>query len=473
MRNLGFLIGSILIIYGSNAFETSDNLWENGEAVFHVGISGNSPSGGSWNDAFKRSMDAWSNGTAFQFVAIDDFVDPCIERGAGLFGDNITGVDFSPSVCGTEFGDSVLAVTLTAGTCKNLSCTNGFFISDADIVFNSLENWDIYSGPVINFVSDFERVALHELGHALGLSHSQAGSAIMQSLVSDANSLQADDINGANFIYGDGSETPVETSIATVYGINVVTLEPSSLSGPNDNVSFSGALSSSDAKLDGKFIDLYQYRFENDSIVNIQLSSAAMDPFLHFVRTSSAQDIIPAFTFNDDNSGPGNNASITESIPAGTYWVGVSSAQNGEQGIYDLTMTASSNGAPRLLDIIDSTHGPLVEINPNPVIDGALAQSDFVFQGKFLDLFQFKVNNTTTLRLDLSSNAFDTNLLLVDVLPDKALGNLFISNDDISDSNTNSRIEQSFPPGTYWIGVTSFSNSDTGDYSINISVVIP
>ena len=68
-------------------------------------------------------------------------------EGGGLFGDDITGVDFTATVCGTEFSDSVLAVTLTAGTCLNQQCTGGFHITDADIVFNNNENWDVYTGP--------------------------------------------------------------------------------------------------------------------------------------------------------------------------------------------------------------------------------------------------------------------------------------------------------------------------------------
>ena len=202
MRISRFLFLTLLFANNSSGFELSGSFWEHGQATYHVGMDGNSPTGGSWNAAFKRSMEAWTTATEFEFIAIDEYVDPCIDRGAGLFGDGVVGVDFTATVCGTEFNNNVLAVTLTAGTCLNQECTGGFHIDDADIVFNEAENWDVYSGPAHFSVTDFERVALHELGHALGLDHESTNSAIMQGLVSDTHTLQLDDINGANSIYG-------------------------------------------------------------------------------------------------------------------------------------------------------------------------------------------------------------------------------------------------------------------------------
>lgn len=131
----------LLPLHSSNAFETSGNFWESSRAVFHVGISGSSPTGGTWNAAFIRAMNAWSEGSNFEFIAVNDYLDPCIDRGAGQFGDGATGIDFGADVCGTEFQENTLAVTLTAGRCLNQQCTGGFSITDADIVFNSAEKW--------------------------------------------------------------------------------------------------------------------------------------------------------------------------------------------------------------------------------------------------------------------------------------------------------------------------------------------
>lgn len=469
MRIAALLLTTLLSANSSNAFEVSGNFWQTGQAIFHVGISGSSPTGGTWNDAFKRSMTAWSAVSSFKFIASDDYIDPCISRGAGQFGDGVTGVDFGSTVCGTEFGENTLAVTLTAGQCLNQQCTGGFTISDADIVFNSGENWDIYSGPRRNGISEFERVALHELGHALGLNHSTEN-AIMQAFVSDIDSLQSDDIAGAVSIYG-AEEIAQETTLANIYGLTLVDPENSTLSGPNNSNTLSGTLSSSDNQLDGKSLDLYQITFENDSLIDIQLNSQAFDPFLYLVRVSATQASIPSSTFLDDNSGSGNGSRINRSIQAGTYWLGVSSANNSGQGNYETTIISSTSNPPSSFETFISVYGVEVLKNPNPNISGSLELADFKFNSKFLDLIQIEVTTTSTVKVDLSSTSFDTTLLLVNIVNNE-VGTIALQDDD-SGNGSNSRIETTLQPGIYWLGVTSFDPNESGAYDIAISLVLP
>lgn len=470
MRIIALLLTTLLSINSSHAFEVSDNFWSLGQAVFHVGISGSSPTGGTWNDAFKRSMAAWGEVSDFTFIAVDDYLDPCIDRGDGQFGDGSTGVDFGATVCGTEFGESTLAVTLTAGQCQNQQCTGGFLISDADIVFNSGESWDVYSGPLrFDGTSEFERVALHELGHALGLNHSTEP-AIMQAFVSDTETLQSDDIAGVTSIYG-AEGVAQETTVSNIYGITLVAPDNGTISGASSSNNLSGTLSSSDNQLDGKTLDLYQYTFENDSSIDIQLNSQAFDPFLYLVRVSATQASIPSSTFVDDDSGSGNNARINRNIQAGTYWLGVSSEDSSAQGDYDVSIIANTNNPSSSFETFTSVYGVDVLINPNPNISGSLGSTDFKFNNKFLDLVQFEVAATSTVQIDLNSSAFDASLLLVDIVNNE-LGNLALQNDD-GGSGSNSRIETTLSPGTYWLGVTSFSANESGDYDIAITLVLP
>lgn len=470
LRNSLTALLFLIWVPANHGFELTGNFWEFAQATFHVDISGTSISGTTWNEAFIRAMTAWSDATEFEFLVVNEFLDPCISRGGpNDFGDDLTGVDFTDTVCGTEFNDGVLAVTLTAGTCLNQACTGGFKITDADIVFNRNEPWDVYGGPLrFNNTADFERVALHELGHVLGMAHvSEDVDAIMQPFASEINSLQADDISGANFLYGSG------TTVSTIYGIDIILPSNTELSGPNDIVNFSGSLSNSDADLNGRLLDIYQFTFAHDSAVDIELSSSTIDTFLYLVRVSSTQDTIDAFTFFDDDSGPGPNSRINRSIQAGTYWLGASSAGIGELGNYDVSIIASTSSTIPSFETFESIYGAEVQVNPNPKITGSLSNNDFVFQGSFLDLYQFDVVNTTSLRFDLSSSQLDTILLVVEILPDQSLGSIVLENDDRSFATTDSRIQHVLPPGTYWMGVTSSFALETGDYSIDISVIIP
>jgi matrixin len=117
-------------------------------------------------------------------------------------GDDEMSVMFDSKFFGMSFGTGVLAVTL-------LAYRNGNF-EETDTVFNNAVAWDSYRGPLTPLVYDFHRVAIHEFGHTVGLDHpdqvqpKQTVIAIMNSRVSDLDTLAQDDINGATAIYGTG-----------------------------------------------------------------------------------------------------------------------------------------------------------------------------------------------------------------------------------------------------------------------------
>jgi hypothetical protein len=117
----------------------------------------------------------------------------------GGSGNSINEVFFGSSIAGQALDPNTLALTV-----YSYDPNTNFFI-EADTVFNSNLSWDSYRGPLQNSSFDFRRVALHEMGHMLGLDHpDQAGQtvdAIMNSVVSNRDILSADDIAGGQSLY--------------------------------------------------------------------------------------------------------------------------------------------------------------------------------------------------------------------------------------------------------------------------------
>ena len=130
--------------------------------MFHVDIPG---AGGLWDDAFEEAMYRWNDATNFKFrIVRDSYGDPC--RDPNVSG-AMNGVAFSDSICGVAWSDQTIAISIT----WIINNTNE--IVQTGVVFNGDEDWDIYSGPWWRDpyfeINDFRRVAVHELGHGLGL----------------------------------------------------------------------------------------------------------------------------------------------------------------------------------------------------------------------------------------------------------------------------------------------------------------
>lgn len=182
-----FFLCLILVSENIFAYELSGTRWPSTEITMTLDVPG---AEGLWNRTFETAMFRWGEVTHFSFFITKEFSDPCDDN------DKRNGVAFTATQCGDEFG-SALAVTVS-----NFNTITGIK-DEADIVFNNNRSWNVYSGPEEIAVGgealfDFRRVALHELGHVLGLGHSPQGSnSIMGPGASGIDSLRQDDVNGA------------------------------------------------------------------------------------------------------------------------------------------------------------------------------------------------------------------------------------------------------------------------------------
>lgn len=86
-----------------------------------------------------------------------------------------------------------------------------------DIHFDIADNWKIgFGGPGF----DLFQVLAHEIGHAIGLSHSSVPGSLMNPFYSESFlGLQADDIAGAQFIYGERIAQVPEPAGLAIFGL--------------------------------------------------------------------------------------------------------------------------------------------------------------------------------------------------------------------------------------------------------------
>jgi hypothetical protein len=189
------LVAASAVVSGYSAGPQS---WPSGNVVMHLalGASGSLRDGASsWGQSAEAALSVWNDYlNRSRFTVIRDSTSARSERNL------INNVFFAGNAYGDSFGTGTLAVTIIFFT--------GTRIVETDVIFNSAVNWNSYRGNRIAGLTDFRRVAIHEFGHALGLDHpdeaGQSVSAIMNSTISNLDTVTSDDIAGAQSLYGGG-----------------------------------------------------------------------------------------------------------------------------------------------------------------------------------------------------------------------------------------------------------------------------
>ncbi len=185
-------------------FSPSGRRWPAGTSItmhLHQGAPSSALLDGAsnWNTVTEGALSIWNpflNGVTFRVVR-DSSASTDLRNGSN-------NVAWADDVAGDPFGDAV-AVT------RYLYFPSNNRITEADVLFDRRRSWNSYRGNLRSAsgggtLLDLRRVALHEFGHALGLEHpnenGQTVTAIMNSRVSNVDTLQRDDTDGVASIYG-------------------------------------------------------------------------------------------------------------------------------------------------------------------------------------------------------------------------------------------------------------------------------
>lgn len=304
--------------------------WPGARTTIFAGLPERAASGETYQQAIMDAAAQWSEVSPFHFDVSPQYRDPCGGTRNGR--DGFNGQGFSTTVCGDEFNESTLAVTIQYWEPNSLGA---FDLVEADVVYNANTSFDIYDGPLSRGSSDgfsgidFRRTALHELGHVLGLGHESRAPAIMAPNIGHLFQLQDDDIAGARALYRGLAGCPQR---AAGFG------------------RFDDALEDLDCRVsmlmsggsDDSPVDVYTFSLPEELTVDVRVTAGGLDGVL--MLTDPGLDILAM----DATSGGACNPRLRRTLPAGDYVVLVNTYDSnppcGEavRGDYQLSLSYES-----------------------------------------------------------------------------------------------------------------------------------
>jgi uncharacterized protein YjdB len=210
--------------------------------------------------------------------------------------------------------------------------------------------------------------------------------------------------------------------------------------------SVSGTLSAADCLLDDNTpIQVYEFILSAPAKIEIQMNSTIVDPYLFLA------DATLNVLEEDDDGGVGLNARILRSLPAGRYFVFANTYAAGSFGAYQLVVQP----APAACVIGRATAIP-------STTDAQLGTASCLQRdGSYEDRFDLVLTQSTTLRVDMTSTAFDPSLVLLDATE------LVIAKDNDGGLGTNARLDVDLAAGRYT--VLARGRTSSGAYRLQVA----
>lgn len=338
-----FLVGLMIAITASAYVTYKDSsgvyvvVWSPGTISMRIKLP--APSGtlidgsSSYSTPIINAMQAWNSR-----MGVVQFSSQVFSDTSYATGNDINEIVLDDEADGEEFSDGTLAITLSYRISN--------FRTEADIIFNSAYTWNSYRGAYRDNPEDMQRVAIHELGHVLGLLHPdeeeppQGVSAMMNSTISDLETLTSDDINGARYLYGASGVVPVNNNFASAA---VITLNGSSAQVTGATIG--GTAQAGEPRHDSETAAhsvWWRWTATGSDTVTLSTLGSNFDTVLG-VYTGSAVNALTSVASNDDEeSGQIRTSKLAFNPVAGTtYYIAVD-GWNASYGQVSLTLTSGA-----------------------------------------------------------------------------------------------------------------------------------
>ena len=283
-----------------------------------LGTTQNLSDGSSFNGSAAAAASLWNAQIgSVQFVATQ------AEPGPASEANNRNELVFAADAFGRKFDENVLALTTTS--------YSGNERRAGDIIFNTAYTWNSNRGARQGATVDLRRVALHELGHLLGLDHpdeaDQSVAAIMNSKVGNLDNLQADDITGAQAMYGPPG-VPANDNFANATDISLAggTLN---LTGYNTNATKQAGEPNHAGNVGGRSV-WWRWHPANPGDVTLDTRGSYYDTTLAVYSGTSLSSLTPVASDDDIDDGVVQASTVTFHVNGNTTYMIAVDGFNGD-----------------------------------------------------------------------------------------------------------------------------------------------
>ena len=295
--------------------------------------------------------------------------------------------------------------------------------------------------------------------------------------------------NWTSYITTSVSDTEIHTPTSTPEsGCQVVSLDEIV---PAKSASGSWASDCASRSRIGRYARFYSFTLTERTAVTIDLSSER-NTYLYLWQAKANGEFRGVIAQNDDISESNVNSRISKNLDPRTYIIEATTYSAGHTGGFDLivsaaprpvapTPTASAADGPTATPTATATPSPRCRANSLGTI-GASASvngrwtSDCSMpergRARFSRNYKFSISGTKTVTIDLSAQ-LDTYLKLWSANRLGGFHSIIDWNNDIDESNSNSRIVRSLSPGSYIIQATTSLDRQMGDFTLSVSMNPP